>query len=125
MTKASTPHALPELFLHGLNAGDVEAVVGLYEPDGAVSPDPSKTVRGREAIRAMVTGFLAQELKFVLQDSEVVEVGDVALIRAQWTVRTTDADGNSQDMKIAPTLVARRQAEGHWLVVIDRPVSAD
>ena len=123
--KASTPHELPGLFLAGLNAGDVESVVSLYEPDGVVSPDPAQVLSGHQAIRSMLVGFLAQHPRFVLHDSEVIEVGDVALIRSRWTATTTDAEGKRQEMEVAPTLVARRQTEGHWLVVIDRPLSAD
>ena len=29
------------------------------------------------------------------------------------------------DAVLAPGLVLRRQAEGHWLIVIDRPMPAD
>ncbi len=123
--KASTPRELPELFLQGLNAGDVEAVLALYEPDGVVAADPSQPLHGHQSIRAMLTSFLAQHPRFDLHDSEVVEAGDIALIRVRWTATTTDAAGQAQAMKVAPTLLARRQADGHWLVVIDRPLVAD
>lgn len=73
----------------------------------------------------MLTGFLSRRPHFVLRDSEVVEAGDVALIRSQFTATTTDAAGKREEMQVAPTLVARRQPEGHWLVVIDRPLAAE
>ena len=119
---ASQPQDLPTLFLQGLNAADVEAVVSLYEPNGVVASTPAEARHGREAIRSMVTGFLAQRPVFALQDSEVTQADDVALIRARWMVTTTDAGGATTTMRVAPTLVARRQADGQWLVVIDRPL---
>ena len=119
---ASNPQDLPALFLRALTAGDVEAAVSLYEPDGVVAPDPDRPVRGRPAIGAMLSGFLAaQRPRWSLHDAEVVEADDVALVRSRWTVTVTDAAGVSTRLDVQPTLVARRQALGHWLVVIDRP----
>ncbi len=70
----------------------------------------------------MVAGFLAQGPRFVLHDTEVVQAGGVALVRPRWTVTTVDAAGASAEDDIQPTLVARQQPAGHWLVVIDRPL---
>ena len=124
MTRASNPQDLPRLFLEGLNAGDVDAVVALYEADGVVAPHPSQVVAGSRRIRAMVADFLAHRPRFALLDTEVVRAGGLALIRARWTMTAADASGVETEMAIAPTLVARRQPEGHWLVVIDRPLPA-
>jgi uncharacterized protein (TIGR02246 family) len=118
---ASNPQNLPALFLRALAAGDVEAAVSLYEPDGVVARDPDRPVRGRSAIRAMLSGFLAQKPRWLLHDAEVVQADDVALVRSRWTVTVTDAAGVSTRLDVQPMLVARRQAEGHGLVVIDRP----
>ena len=63
----------------------------------------------------------AQKPRWLLHDAEVVQAGDVALVRSQWTVTITDAAGASTRLDLRPTLVARRQPDGRWLVVIDRP----
>lgn len=123
--KASMPHQIPDLFLRALNSGNADAVVALYEPQGVVAPDPSQLVAGHEAIRTMVSGFLSQQPRFSLHDSEVIESGDLALVRTRWTITTTDADGKSMQMHVGPTLVVRRQADGGWLVAIDRPVPVE
>lgn len=120
--KASEPRDLPGLFLQALNSGDVDSVVALYEPDGVVAPDPARLVAGQAAIESMVTEFLAQGPRFVLHDSEVVQASGIALVRSRWTVNTVDSGGTSAENDIAPTLVARQQPDGHWLVVIDRPL---
>ncbi|HEY7141922.1 MAG TPA: SgcJ/EcaC family oxidoreductase [Methylomirabilota bacterium] len=118
---ASNPQDLPALFLRALTASDVDAAASLYEPDGIVAADPDRPVKGRPAIRAMLAGFLDQKPRWSLHDTEVVQAADVALLRSRWTVTMTDAAGVSTRLDVQPTLVARRQAEGHWLVVIDRP----
>jgi uncharacterized protein (TIGR02246 family) len=122
--KALTPDDLLQCFLHGMSEGDVDGVVSLYEPDAVVAADPSKAIKGHTAISSMVSAFLAQRPRFVLDDAEVVQVGDVAIVQAQWTVTTQDAAGETVPMNVTPTLVIRRQADGRWLVVIDRPRSA-
>ena len=119
---ATRPHDLPKLFARGLNAGDVDLVVSLYEPDGVVAPDAARVVAGQGAIRTMVESFLATRPRFRLRDSEIVETGDIALVRARWTMTTADSAGVTTEMELAPTLVTRRQPDGHWLVVVDRPL---
>ena len=119
---ASQPQDLPVLFRQALNAGDVESVVLLYEPQGIVVPDPNEVISGHDAIRSMVAGFLAQQPRFELHDVEAVQTGSLALIRSRWTVTTTDAAGASNETGIQTILVACQQSDGCWLVAIDRPV---
>jgi len=121
--KAMQPKDLPGLFLEGLNSSAVDSVVSLYEVDGKIASDPNDPVSGRESIRSMITDFLGQKPRFVLHNSEVVQSGDIALIRSNWTLTLHDSAGKKQEMNLMPTLVARRQPDGRWLVVIDRPVS--
>ncbi len=119
--RASDPQDLPGLLIEGLNSGDVDAVVALYESEGVVAPDPARVVAGREAIKSMATEFLAQQPRFLLHDSEVVQAGDVALVRSRLTVTMVDPTGTTTESEMGPTLVARRQPDRYWLVVIDRP----
>ncbi len=120
--RASDPQNLPGLLIEGLNSGDVEGVVALYESEGVVAPDPDQVVTGRAAIKSMVTQFLAQKPRFLLHDSEVVQAGDVALVRSRLTVTMVDPSGTTSESDMGPTLVARRQPDGYWLVAIDRPL---
>lgn len=123
--KAQRPEDLPALFLEALNSGDVDSVVSLYEAEGVVAADANHPVIGQAAIRSMVAGFLAQNPKFTFHGSEVVQTTDVALIRSRWTISSTDSLGSTTEIVVAPTLVARRQPDGYWLVVIDRPLAGD
>ena len=119
--RASDPQDLPRLLIERLNSGDADAVAALYESEGVVAPDPAQVVAGREAIKSMATAFLAQEPRFLLHDSEVVQAGDLALVRSRLTVTVLDAARTTTESEVEPTLVARRQPDGYWLVVIDRP----
>ena len=123
MSDAHQPEDLPRLFLQALNAGDVEGVVSRYEPTGVIAMDDHQVVSGHEAIRTMVADFLAHRPRFTLEQSDVVRSGDLAVIRSSWTIATADPEGKQMDLHVAPTLVARQQADGAWLVSIDRPTT--
>jgi ketosteroid isomerase-like protein len=83
-----------------------------------------QVVAGRAAIKTMVTGFIAQHPHFTLQDAEVVQANDVALVRCRWMMTMGGSTGASVGTSVTPTLVVRRQPGGHWLVLIDRPLQA-
>ncbi len=120
--KASTPQDLSRLIIEALNSGDVDVVVSLYEPDAIIAPDPNQIVAGRAAIRSLAAGFLAQGPRLVLHNSEVVQAGDIALVRSQVTQTTLQAEKKTVAV-LEPIHVVRRQTDGSWLIAIDRPVA--
>jgi ketosteroid isomerase-like protein len=90
----------------------------LVPPDGDV-------VTGRDEIRA------ALEPQFALRPTAKIDViaklqaGDLALTNAHWRLAGTDADGNVVELAGSGTIVSRRQPDGTWLIVLDRPVRPD
>jgi ketosteroid isomerase-like protein len=54
---ARSPEELDKLFMENMNAGDVEAVVALYEVEATLAPQPGQTVTGTAAIRDAIRGF--------------------------------------------------------------------
>jgi uncharacterized protein (TIGR02246 family) len=120
--RADTPADLPRLLVEALNAGDAWAVVSLYETGAVQAPEANQLVVGREAIGASVAGFLAMKPRFRLLETEVVESGDLALVRSRVVFSVEGADPSGTQTAVAPSIVARRQRDGRWLVVIDRPL---
>ena len=96
------------------NAGDVIGMTALFEPEAVIDLGDGRLVRGKEAIHAFFTelqrtGFGPEGRKFRLGDQRPALIwGDLAL------TSTRSIDGN------VTTEVARRQADGTWLWVIDR-----
>ena len=96
------------------NAGDVEGMTALFDPDAVIELNDGRLVRGTEAIREFftelqVTGLGPEGRKFMLGEQRPALVsGDLALT----STRSIDGDITSE--------VARRQADGTWLWVIDR-----
>ena len=100
----------------GVNNQDLDGLMALYAPDATmVSPDGS-TVTGTEAIREQLAGLLAMEGRMTVRSRYAIEAGDLAILSNEWTYTAGD-----QTMGATTAEVARRQADGGWLYVIDHP----
>jgi uncharacterized protein (TIGR02246 family) len=121
MTTAQTPDDIHRLFADGINAGDADAVAALYEEDAILVADPNNIVRGREAILDGLKNFLTIGPRMTLNGARVVRNGDIALLYSDWTIKGKNPNGSLMTVDVRPTLVARRQADGAWKVVIDDP----
>lgn len=111
---SSKPEHVSESLVEYLNAGDVDAVMGLYE-EGAVFVDLDGAVTGLANIRSAHQAFLDSGLALTLSDVVAFEAGNIALVHWSWTVRRRDgfsAEGVSAE-------VLRRQADGSWRFIID------
>ena len=121
---ATTPEATIERFSQLLAAGDLESMVGLYEPDATFAPQPGETVTGRDAIRAALGGFLAVKPRMTGQIEKVLRAGDTALVTNRWSLTGTAPDGQPVSMGATSADVLRRRADGSWGIVIDDPWGA-
>ena len=54
-----SPAAVTQSFLDAFNSGDAEAVANHYEPDGVFVQEDGQLVRGAEAMKETLAGFLA------------------------------------------------------------------
>lgn len=109
--KAMQPEDLTRLFVERANAGDAEGLAALYEPDAALAFPPGNMTVGREAIRAVFAQMVAQVPRFEAEESlPTMRSGDIALT----ATRAKDEAG-------ARAQVVRRQPDGSWLRVLDRP----
>ena len=108
---AAQPEDLARLFVERANAGDAEGLAQLYEPDAVLAFPPGETTVGRVAIRAACELMLAHSTRFEVEEAlPTVLNGDLALT----STRPKDNTGGRVQ-------VVRRQLDGSWLRVIDRP----
>jgi uncharacterized protein (TIGR02246 family) len=118
---AQNPEELDRLFSEALNSGNLEALVALYEPQAALSPEPGQVVTGTQAIRAALSAFVASKPTITLEVKTLAQTGDIALTSAKWALSGTGPDGNQTMMSGHSVEVSRRQPNGSWLFVIDTP----
>ena len=122
---ARRPEEVDQLFVQAFSAGNLEALVALYEPDAVLVPQSGKVVTGREAIREALQGSLTLCGEFRLEVKSVVGTGDLALVRSDWSLVGTAPGGCLVNLSGRASEVLRRQPDGSWLYVIDNPFAAD
>ena len=117
---ATEPEQMHSLFEQAFNAGDIEALIALYEPDAALIPQPGVIVEGTAAIRESLLWFLDRRGQITLDTKLVVRVGDLAYLANRWSLSGgTMPDGSPAELGATTAELARRQPDGTWLYVID------
>lgn len=109
-------------FEEAFNAGDLDGLLALYEPDAALIPTPGVVAIGLDQIGPALQEFLDLGGKISLDTKEVVTVGDLAYLSNRWSLTGTNPDGTPLQMGAVTAEVARRQDDGSWLYVIDNAI---
>jgi uncharacterized protein (TIGR02246 family) len=118
---SSAAVTIHDAFQDAFNAGNLDALVGLYEPDAVLIAQPNTPVVGLGAIREAYRGFLAMKPNIQLETLAGFESAEgLALLHGKWTMTGTGPDGPIR-MEGRNTEVVRRQLDGSWRFVIDNP----
>lgn len=117
----STPQALMRTFTNLVHARDLDGLVALYEPSAVFEPQPGIVIRGHAAIAAALADLLALRPRMITDTVQVLDAGDVALVVNEWTMTGTAPDGAEVRQGGRSADVLRRQHDGRWLVVVDKP----
>ena len=106
---AKEPNDLEKYFVERANAGDVDGLVALYEPNAIVAYGGGGVAVGLDEIRRFFEKFLADRPRLdpSLQ-AAALATGDLALTSS----RLSNGDVTAE--------VARRQPDGSWLWVVDQ-----
>lgn len=119
---ARTPEDCDRLFEDHVNAGDVEAVVALYEERGSLVQRDGAVATGHAAIRAVISRLVAIRTALRNDVVRVVEAGeDLALLYNDWSMSARTRDGNPIQTAGKAIEVVRRQPDGTWRFAIDDP----
>jgi ketosteroid isomerase-like protein len=109
-TAATEPNDLGRFFIERANAGDVDGLVALYEPNALLAFPPGNLATGHAEIRKVFEQFVAAApvLTPGRQHAALVN-GDLALTASTLTTGELTVE------------VARRQPDGSWLWALDQP----
>jgi uncharacterized protein (TIGR02246 family) len=116
-----TPEQVLEAVVDGINTGDFETLMDLYEPRAAFATQPGSLAHGLGGIREALGGFVRMKGKLDLKVSRVLEVNDLALVAGDWSFTGTGPNGEPVRLEAKNADVLRRQADGSWRFVIDNP----
>jgi ketosteroid isomerase-like protein len=108
---AMEPEEVTRLVIERLNAADAAGVARLYEPQAVLAYPADRPTIGREAIQAVYQRMIDAELRFDVETPlPTVRFEDLAL------TSTRSADNTGVRVQ-----VLRRQPDGSWLRIMDRP----
>ena len=121
----ATPEQVLESIVRGINSGDLDSLMPLYESRAAFVPEPGRLAHGAPGVSEALTGFISMKGKLDLEVTHVLEVGDLALVTGVWSFNGTGPDREPVQLTARNADVLRRQSDGTWRFVIDNPWGTD
>ena len=121
----ATPEQVLESIVAGINSGDLESLMPLYESEAAFATQPGTLAHGAPGIGEALTGFISMNGELDLRVTRVLEVDDLALVAGVWSFDGTGPDGEPVRLEARTADVLRRQSDGTWRSVIDNPWGTD
>ena len=119
---ANTPEDCDRLFAEYLNAGELEPLAALYEPDATFVHRNGEQSSGRAAIREALAGFIGTKPELECTVIKAVRAGtDLAVLYNDWNGTRLDPSGNRVTMSGKALEFVRLQADGTWRFVLDDP----
>jgi ketosteroid isomerase-like protein len=121
----TTPEQVLESIVIGINSGNLDSLMPLYESDAAFATQPGSLAHGASGVRDALTGFISLNGTLELDVTRVLEVDDLALVIGVWSFDGTGPDGEPVRLEASNADVLRRQSDGSWRFVIDNPWGTD
>jgi uncharacterized protein (TIGR02246 family) len=120
-----TPEQVLESVVDGINTGNLDALMTLYEPEAAFATQPGSLAHGLPGVRASVAAFIAMKGTLDLKVTRVLEASGLALVVGVWSFAGTGPDGRPVKLTGHSADVLRVQPDGSWRFVIDNPWGTD
>ena len=121
MSKKMTPGEVLNSVVEGINAGDLDSLMMLYEANACFASQPGQLAKSPESVRQSLHSFIDFKGKLDLKVKRVLQASDLALVTTEWSFSGTGPDGKPVTMDARSSDVLRQQANGAWRFVIDNP----
>jgi uncharacterized protein (TIGR02246 family) len=110
-----------QTFAAYVHARDLDALMGLYEPDAVFMPEPGVVLATPAEIRGALGAMLELAPTMSVNPGQILIADDVALVQNDWSMTGTAPDGTTVTQDGRSADVVRLHADGNWRVLIDRP----
>jgi uncharacterized protein (TIGR02246 family) len=112
---ANSPEDICRLFKQYMAAGDLDAVLSVFDPEAVLVNQSGEVTHSRDGLRQELAPFAAMQTRFAFTIKQVIQSGDIALMHTEWQVSFP------QPMSVYEIEVARRQPDGTWRWLIGDP----
>ena len=99
-------------FAEYVNAGDLDALMALYEPDCSYARTDGSVARGHAAVREIMERLFAMRPLIRIEVTKAVQTGSLT---------AKQPDGTAIERSGKALEVVRRQPDGAWTFAIDDP----
>jgi uncharacterized protein (TIGR02246 family) len=112
---AKSHEEICHLFQQSIAAGDLKALLSLYDPEAVFLNQSGEVKTGEAGLREVLAPLAAAQARFDYTIRQVIQSGDIALMHTDWQVTSP------QPMSTYAIEVARRQPDGTWRWLIGDP----
>jgi len=113
------PEDLHPALTEAYNAGNVEAMLALYDPKAVFVIKPGRVTEGPEALRAALQHLVDLRGRLSVTPHTFVRSDDVMLVLGAFTLSGRRRDGTPLERAARFADVLRLQPDGRWLLAVD------
>ena len=118
----ATPEQVLESIVTGINSGNLDSLLPLYESEAAFATEPGSLAHGAPGVSEALNGFISMNGELDLEVTRVLEVDDLALVIGVWSFNGTGPDGEPVQLAARNADVLRRQTDGTLALRDRQPV---
>jgi uncharacterized protein (TIGR02246 family) len=115
------PEDLYPALSEAYDAGDLEAVLSLYDPKAVFVIKPGRVTESPAELRAAMQHVLALRGRLTVNPHSFVRSDDLVLVLGTFTLSGHRPDGTPFERTSRFADVLRRQPDGRWLIAVDNP----
>jgi ketosteroid isomerase-like protein len=112
MSKKMTPGGVLDSVVDGIDRGDLNSLISLYEVGACFAPQPGQPAKSPESVSENLRNFIDLKGKLDLKVKRVLQASDLALVITEWSFSGTGSDGNPVNLASKSADVLRHQADG-------------
>jgi ketosteroid isomerase-like protein len=107
------------------NAGDLEAMLSLYDPKAVFVIKPGRVTKNPAELRAALQHVVALRGRLSIKPGTFTRFDDLVLVLGTFTLVGSRSDGTPFERTSRFADVLHHQPDGSWLIAIDNPYGGD